>query len=213
MLFAQTEQVFQRIRTKKLRLATFVFRRGGGRLRLFQAPPEFVLRRIFRRFPGFQRGLPDRTIPRATAEISAKLIVQLPIAIEILAVIPLEHRHDDPRRAVAALGAVIGHHALLDRVQLSVAEPLDGDNFPPLHQREGRQTTIERPPDRTALRIGLDHRHRTRPAVALRAPLFRPGAPRRPHPVQKRCVRRHIHQTDRLAVEGKLQGLVHGAGN
>ena len=208
---AQLEQFVERIRTEKLLPAARKLRRVRHRLRLCELAAEVILRRFFRRRPRLERRLPDRTIPRAPAKIPAQLVVDLPVTLEVVAVIPLEHRHHDPRRAIAALRPVIGHHALLHGMQLAFGQPLDRDDLPPVQQSHRRQTAVERPPDRPPLRIRIDHRHGARPAIPFGATLLRPRPPRGAQPVEQGDVWRDILQTDRLTIQRKLQGVVHVA--
>ena len=143
MFFAQGVQLFEGTRTEKFTVCALVVSRSGNGFCFFQPLTKGVLRRIFRLLPCLERSLSDRTIPGASAEIPAKLVIELPLAVEILAVIALEHRHDDPRRAVAALRAVAFHHGLLDRVQFAVGQALHGDQLPPMHRSQRRQAAVE----------------------------------------------------------------------
>ena len=67
-----------------------------------------------------KRGLSDRPITGAATEVAAKLIIQLIGFTDVAAIITLEKRQDESRRAVTALGAVAFYHLLLDRVELAL---------------------------------------------------------------------------------------------
>src|SRR5271166_4752398 len=48
----------------------------------------------------FQRGITNRPVPCASAEIAAQLIIELPFLLQIVAVKSFEHRHDETGSAV-----------------------------------------------------------------------------------------------------------------
>src|SRR5438067_2342284 len=97
----------------------------------------------------------DRTAASAAAEITAKLNIQLVGLAYIAAVVPLEKRHNEPRRAIAALRAVALDHLLLHRMEFFASDSLNGNDFAPGHQAERHQATIDRAITRSALRIAV----------------------------------------------------------
>ncbi len=93
----------------------------------------------------FHRRIANRPVARAAAKIPAELIVELVGRAEVIAIVALEQRHDESRRAIAALRAVALDHLLLHRMQSGTARhAFDGDHFAPRQQADGNQTTVDR---------------------------------------------------------------------
>src|SRR5581483_2137839 len=152
--------------------------------RVVELRREGVLRRALAD-RGAER-IADRAIPGAAAEIAAELIGEL-LGLRDLAVEALEHRHDEARRAEAALGAVVLDHGLLHGVR--AAEALDGHELAARDHGHERDARVDRAEARPALRVTLDEVDRAGAAVALGAALLRAREAARAEPVGERRVR------------------------
>src|ERR1017187_9814430 len=92
--------------------------------------------------------------------------------MDVVAVITLEERHDEPRGAVAALGTVTLDHFPLHGMQVlefGVGDAFDADDFTPRHQAERHEATVDGAITRPPLRVAVNHDDRERAAVALGA--------------------------------------------
>src|SRR5688500_1605181 len=89
---------------------------------------EFVARSERMHLP---RGVDDRTIAGAAAEVAGKRVVDRFVVERVVPrMVEAEERHDEARRAEAALARVGLDHRLLHRVEFfAVAEVLDGDEL------------------------------------------------------------------------------------
>ena len=164
-------------------------------------------------FPLLERNqgrIPDRPVAGAAAEVSAQLIVQLPIPVHVLAVVALEHRHDEAGGAVAALGTVVGRHRRLHRVRTAVLQSFHRHHIPSGHQDQRGQTAVDRPVGRFPGSIRLRHRHRTGPAVPLRTTFLGTGPAARPQPIQQREIRGDPLDPHLLAIQLKGKAVRHG---
>ena len=66
------------------------------------------------------RGIDDRAVASAAAEITAKLVVELVLRPDVIPVIAFEQRHDEPGCAIAALRPMPLDHVPLHRMQFRV---------------------------------------------------------------------------------------------
>ncbi len=66
----------------------------------------------------------NRPVTRAPAQIAGKLVVKLILRADVLAVVALEHRKDESRRAITALRPMTLNHLVLHRMQLPPANQL-----------------------------------------------------------------------------------------
>src|SRR5437762_10956010 len=73
----------------------------------------------------FHGCVPDWTIAGAATKIPAKLVIELLLAPNIMAVVALEHRNNESRRAITALRAMPLDHGSLHRMQ-TTGFSLDG---------------------------------------------------------------------------------------
>ena len=149
------------------------------------------------------RGVADGPVPCAAAQVAAKLVGDLPGLAEVVAVVALEHRHDDPGRAVPALRAVVPDHGALHRVQRAVLarDPFHRDQFPAREHRQQGDATVDGAPGRPAGAVRVEHRHGAGPAVPFVAAAFRAHPAAGPQPVEQRGVRGHAARFHPLAVE------------
>ena len=81
--------------------------------------------------------LTNGSVPRAAAEVAAKLVVKLVLGADVVAVITLEKRKHEARRAVAALRPVVFDHRILHGMKFTARrESLDGHDLPPREHRQ-----------------------------------------------------------------------------
>ncbi len=154
-------------------------------------------------------GLADGRVAGAAAEVAAELIGDLRRRGHLVPVERLDHRHGEPRRAVAALRAVALDHGRLHRVQrLPVGDALHGDDLAPGHHRQQRDAAIDGAQDALAVRVGLDQRHRAGAAVALGAALLAPGEAGGAEVVEERAVGRLALDRAGPSVEGEGEAIV-----
>ena len=115
-------------------------------------------------------------------------------------------RHDEARRAIAALGAVAVGHGRLHRVQAAaVRQPLDGQHVGAVEVRQGQETGIDRPEGPGAFGAGGQH-HRAGAAIPFGAAFLGAGeAQVFADIVQRRDVGRHVPDGVPPAVEMELQ--------
>ncbi len=118
----------------------------------------------------------DRAIAGAAAQIARERVVDIPARGIALRLVKREQRHDETRRAEAALRAVLLDHGLLHRVQPGAApvETLHGNQLLAVQRRQELDAGIhgfERELVASAAKFG-EH-HGARAAIAFRATLFR----------------------------------------
>ena len=99
---------------------------------------------------------------------------------------------------------MIVHHRLLHRMQFPVRDALDRDDLAAGHQHERQETTVDRPISAFAARIKIDNCNRARPAIPFRATFLRASQSVRAQPIEQRCVRRNRIESNRSAVQPKL---------
>ena len=141
--------------------------------------------------------------------------------MDVVAVITLEERHDEPRSAIAALGPVALDHFLLHGMQVSefgvrssgfgVGDAFDADDFTPRHQAERHEATVDGAITRPPLRVALDEGDRARAAIAFRATFLRAGQAGAAQEFKQRRVGRTIFNPDDPAVQDELDGDGHKA--
>ena len=201
----QREQFRQRIRPREGFRAAFVVPARQRRLDAVEALRVRVARPFFGAAGEhyFARRVADGPVARAAAQVAAKLVRDLPGGADVLAVITLEHRHDEAGRAVAALRAVVLDHGALDGVQRAVRrrDALDRDQFPVREHRQQGDATVDGAPGRAAGGVGVEERHGAGPAVAFVAAALGPHPAGGPQPVEQRGVRGCVAHFHRLAVE------------
>ena len=131
------------------------------------------------------RGLEDRLVSGAAAEVAGQRVAGLGPARRLLLAEQGEQRHDEARGTEAALRSVAVHHRLLHRVQRAVRtlQILHGDELLAVQGRQeldaGIDGTIADP-----VAVQLTQRHGTGAAIALGAALLGAGAAIGPQPLQ-----------------------------
>ena len=120
----------------------------------------------------------DGPIAGAAAKIPAKLVVDLPRLFQIITVIPLEERHDETGRAIAALRALAFDHRALDRMQLAVTggDTFHRHHFAPSQQRQRDEATVDGAVANLALRVAIPDGYRAGAAIAFGATFLGTGA-------------------------------------
>ena len=134
MSFAQRCEAFRRSRDGEKPLVVAdedVARLGkGGELRRGLARPRDIA--VGRLAPaGIQRGIDDRAIAGAPAQVAGKPVIDRSPVRRAGLVVEGEQRHDESRRAEAALRSMAAHHRLLNRVQpaLQLREVVHDDHI------------------------------------------------------------------------------------
>ena len=168
------------------------------------APGEPIVGRLG---AGFQGGIDDRPVSRASAQVSGEHIVDCFAGRRAVAgMVVGEQAHHDARRAKAALRAVLSGHRRLDRMQLAViGEVFDGDQLRAIKLAEQRDARIDRLIDQAAAMLAHDHSS-AGPAVAFGAAFL--GADRTfafAQPVEDRRARQKFVEAHDAAASEKLQ--------
>ena len=197
-----------------------VRRRHQGRRRRWRRCGESRRQRVggVRRAEG-ERGVPDRPVAGAAAEVAAqglevergRRLGPVPRAglTSPVTVVLRRHAADEPWRAVAALRPPTLCHLALNRVQpLRAAEPLGGHDLLAVVCRGGDEARVERHPARPRA-VRPRHEHRARSALTLGAPLLGAGQPQPAQEVEQRGVDRKPRQRPRRSVDGHRGGAGH----
>lgn len=123
-------------------------------------------------------------------------------------------RHHEPRRAKAALAAVMVHHRLLHRMQppVGAGQMFDGHHVAPVNRRQEPDAGVDR---RIAqpLRPQPSDQNRARPAIALRTAFLGAGhAPLQPQEIQQGPACAGIMRGHLAAIQQKadVRALGHG---
>ncbi len=109
---------------------------------------QFALVRLVRGiFVHAARRGQDRAITRAAAEVAGQRLTDGPVIRVALAAIQREQRHDESRRAEAALGAVALDHGALHGMQLACGglQAFDGEQRLAVERRQEPDAGIHRP--------------------------------------------------------------------
>ena len=122
---------------------------------------------------GRKRRIHDRPIAGAAAQIPRDPVIHL-VAGEDTAVAIVKQRkqrHDESRRAEAALRSMQVHHRLLHRMQAIGREVVDGDDFAAVRLPGQHDAGVDRAVHQPAAHQPPQH-HRTGPTVAFGAPFL-----------------------------------------
>src|SRR2546423_4643153 len=117
----------------------------------------------------------DGAVTGATTQIAAELFVELRRGLEVLPIISFEERHDETRRAIAALRSEILDHRFLDRMHFRTRDAFDRNDLAAGHERQRDETTVDGAVTTPAARVTIDDRDRARAAIAFRATFLRTG--------------------------------------
>ncbi len=175
-------------------------------VRLREREPEAIVRirtilhaggAVLERVDG---GLADGSVPGAAAEVAAELVGEGRSAVEVVAVVRLEHRHHEARGAVAALRAVAVDHGALHGVDAALGDPLGGDDLAARDHREEGDAGVDGPPGAGA-----------RAAVALGAALLGGGESLCAEPAEEGEVRRGALDPNHATVDLDVEAFAHGA--
>jgi len=157
--------------------------------------------------------LDDRTIARAPTEITGQHLADR-LARALGPDRAAVQRHDDARRAEAALRAMLVDHGSLHRMQaVALRQALDRHQRLAMQHGQELDAGVDRPPDDAPFPIGalrLADQDGARAAVALGAPLLGPGPAQRAAQVlqQSGCRIGSAHLL-RFAVEQETDHLAH----
>ena len=143
VFFQDRKQLLEGPRAEEHLPVLSIFHRPRSNDRLGEGAVEVVQAFLLSLRQGAEGGFADRSVAGAATEIPAQLVIQLPCAIQILAVVALEHRHDEAWGAVAALGTVVSRHGLLHRMGTSVFQTLHRNHLPPSHEDQRGQTAVD----------------------------------------------------------------------
>src|SRR5438105_2110782 len=151
------------------------------------------------------RGLDDRTIAGAAAQVARQRVVDIAPSRPARRLVEREQRHHEAGRAKAALRAVALDHRLLHRMQSAVlaAQAFDGDKRLAVERWHELDARID---SAIAQRAVVDFRrdNGARAAIAFGAAFFRARASAIFAQVLKHGARRiHVAERDDLAVERK----------
>ena len=136
----------QRSWAQKIFTAAFIVRRTEFGVGFFQVLGERIVSILGRTFSeGSHSGITDGPIAGAAAEITSKLFVKIVVRVKIIAIVTLEHRADEARRAIAALRTKMLDHLLLHGVLLcGTTNTFDRHDFASSHQTDGHDATVHR---------------------------------------------------------------------
>ena len=124
----------------------------------------------------FHRGVANRTIAGATAEVARKLFVEIVVGVKVVAIVTFKQRTDETRCAIAALRAVaLGHRALHGMRLFGTANTLYTHDLTTREQTDWHETTVHRTIRGLAIGISLHNRNGARAAIAFRAAFLRAG--------------------------------------
>jgi hypothetical protein len=165
---------------------------------------------------GVAHGLADGAIAGATTEVAAQLVGEgrRVLRRQFGALVRLEHRRHEARRAVAALAAEVPHHRRLHRMQaVCIGEALGGDDLATKEQSHRRDAGGDGPPRRLSGGVDVGDGDGAGAAVPLGAALLGARLPARPQePGQRRVVGVDAGgvDVDDDAVDGEGAGTGHG---
>ena len=149
-----------------------------------------------------QRGVNDRPVAGAAAEIARELIVD-PVTIDGAALLAHgEERHDDAGRAEAALRAVVIDHRLLNGVKRGpVRQIFDGQDLGAVRHAQEGDAGIDRPVHKLAVLQSRENDGAGAAIAFIAAFLRSRGAAILPQPVKKAPCRRKVSQPKALVSE------------
>jgi hypothetical protein len=121
-------------------------------------------------------GLDDRPIPGAAAKVAGQDVVDPRPRGRVFVLVERKERHDETRRAKAALGGVAVDHRLLHRMQAPLGgfEAFHGDELLAVEDWQEQDAGVDGLVAKPVARRLAEH-HRAGAAVALRAALLRAG--------------------------------------
>ena len=148
------------------------------------------------------RGIDDRPVAGAAAEIAGQRVVDGLVLGLLAALLERIQRHHDPRRAEPALARIRLDHRFLERVEPAILrQPLDCDQRLAGELRHRHQAAIDRLVAHARAVRDAEH-HRAGAAIALGAALLGAGeSPFGPQPVEHGRRRRHAADLAGLSVE------------
>src|SRR5262249_20798936 len=155
-------------------------------------------------------GVADGTIARATAEVAAKLIVELVGGADVAAVVALEKGHDETGSAVAALRTVALDHVLLNRVERSVtSDALNRNDFASGHETQWDEVSVDRTIARFALGIAVNDGDRAGAAIAFGAAFLGASQTGAAKVLEQRSIGRAVREADEPTVQRKFDPVAH----
>jgi len=156
---------------------------------------------------GRQRGVEDRPIAGAAAEIAGERVTGAGVGRGLALVVEREQAHHDAGRAEAALGAWKSDHRLLDRMETGAfGKVLDRQHLGAVDLAEQQDAGVDRLIGRRAVGPAARQDNGAGAAIAFAATLFRAlGADVLSQPVEERRAWREMVKRDSLAAEAEGQ--------